>query len=94
MREVGCHGRSGHSRGAERTVAFDPQRPLTLPKEIEHWSLTTLREKLVKIGVKIVSPGRYVAFQRAEDLMMGAPAPVTDAQLRELGIRVAPPPKR
>ncbi len=32
--------------------------------------------------------------QRAEDLMMGAPAPVTDAQLNELHIRVAPPPKR
>jgi DNA-binding NarL/FixJ family response regulator len=25
-------------------------RTLALPKEVEHWSLTTLREKLVKIG--------------------------------------------
>jgi hypothetical protein len=24
-------------------------RTLALPKEVEHWSLTTLREKLVKI---------------------------------------------
>tara|TARA_R110002095_G_scaffold193151_1_gene171203 strand:+ start:55490 stop:55627 length:138 start_codon:yes stop_codon:yes gene_type:complete len=23
------------------------------PKEVEHWSLTTLREKLVKIGAKV-----------------------------------------
>ena len=29
------------------------------------WSLTTLREKLIKIGAKVVSHGRYVAFQMA-----------------------------
>ena len=39
---------------------------LALPKEVEHWSLTTLREKLVKIGAKVVSHGRYVTFQLAE----------------------------
>ncbi len=41
-------------------------RALALPKEVEHWSLTTLREKLVKIGAKVVSHGRYVTFQLAE----------------------------
>ena len=41
-------------------------RTLALPKEVEHWSLTTLREKLVKIGAKIVRHGRYVTFQLAE----------------------------
>ncbi len=41
-------------------------RTLTLPKEAEHWSLTTLREKLVKIGAEIVRHGRYVTFQLAE----------------------------
>ena len=35
-------------------------------EEVEHWSLTTLREKLVKIGAKVVSHGRYVTFQLAE----------------------------
>ena len=35
-------------------------------KEVEHWFLTTLRKKLVKIGVKVVRRGRYVTFQRAE----------------------------
>ena len=39
---------------------------LALPKEVEHWSLTTLREKLVKIGAKVVRHGRYVTFQLAE----------------------------
>ena len=33
---------------------------------MEHWSLTTLREKLVKIGAKAVRHGRYVTFQLAE----------------------------
>ncbi len=41
-------------------------RTLALPKEVAHWSLTTLREKLVKIGAKVVSHGRYVTFQLAE----------------------------
>ena len=30
------------------------------------WSLTSLREKLIKIGAKVVSHGRYVTFQMAE----------------------------
>ena len=41
-------------------------RTLALPKEVEHWSLTTLREKLMKIGAKVVRHGRYVTFQLAE----------------------------
>ncbi len=41
-------------------------RTLALPDVVEQWSLTTLREKLVKIGAKIVRHGRYVIFQMAE----------------------------
>src|SRR5271154_1332352 len=41
-------------------------RTLALPKAAEPWSLTSLREKLIKIGVKVVSHGRYVTFQLAE----------------------------
>jgi hypothetical protein len=33
---------------------------------IKNWSLTSLKEKLIKIGAKVVSRGRYVAFQMAE----------------------------
>ncbi len=44
----------------------DPKATWTLPLETEHWSLTTLREKLVKIGAKVVRHGRYVTFQLAE----------------------------
>lgn len=42
------------------------ERTLALPKEVDHWSLTTLREKLVKIGAKVVAHGRYITFQLAE----------------------------
>jgi len=41
-------------------------RTLALPEAVEHWSLTTLREKLVKIGAKIVRHAHYVTFQMAE----------------------------
>src|SRR6202011_357301 len=41
-------------------------RTLAMPKTSEPWSLTSLREKLIKIGAKVVSHGRYVAFQMAE----------------------------
>ncbi len=41
-------------------------RRLALPHAVKHWSLTTLREKLVKIGAKVVQHARYVVFQMAE----------------------------
>jgi Transposase DDE domain group 1 len=41
-------------------------RTLALPADVEQWSLTTLREKLVKIGARIVRHGRYLVFQLAE----------------------------
>ncbi len=34
--------------------------------EVEHWSLTTLREELVRIDAKVVSHGQYVTVQLAE----------------------------
>jgi hypothetical protein len=37
-----------------------------MPKTAEPWSLTSLREKLIKIGPKVVRHGRYVTFQLAE----------------------------
>jgi YD repeat-containing protein len=40
-------------------------RRLALPRSVKHWSLTTLREKLIKIGAKVVTHSRYVIFQMA-----------------------------
>ncbi len=39
---------------------------LALPRSVKHWSLTTLREKLIKIGAKVVRHAKYVTFQMAE----------------------------
>ena len=41
-------------------------RRLALPPSVKHWSLTTLRDKLIKIGAKVVRHSRYVTFQMAE----------------------------
>ena len=41
-------------------------RTLALPKAVKQRSLTSLREKLIKIGAKVVRHGRYVIFQMAE----------------------------
>ena len=48
------------------------RRFAVLPADVEHWSLTTLREKLVKIGARVVRHGRYLVFQLAE---VGCPKP-------------------
>jgi Transposase DDE domain group 1 len=57
---LSCHA-FGHN-----AIRLQLLRTLALPEEVEHWSLTTLREKLVKIGARIVRHGRYVVFQLAE----------------------------
>ena len=36
-----------------------------LPKPIQGWTLTTLREKLIKNGAKVVRHGKYILFQLA-----------------------------
>ena len=65
-------------------------RTLALPEEVEHWSLTTLREKLVKIGARIVRHGRYVVFQLAE---VAVPRALFAEILRRIDrLRPRPPP--
>ena len=39
---------------------------MVMLKATETWSLTSLREKLIKIGAKVANHGRYVTFQLAE----------------------------
>ncbi len=71
-------------------TAHSQHRTLATPKEAEHWSLTTLQEKLVKIGAKVVSNGRYVTFQLAE---VAIPRRLFAAALRPIdGLRPKPAP--
>jgi len=41
-------------------------RRFVLPREVAHWSLTSIQLKLVKIGAKIVSHSRMTVFQMAQ----------------------------
>jgi hypothetical protein len=65
-------------------------RTLALPEEVEQWSLTTLRQKLVKIGARSVRHGRYVVFQLAE---VAVPRSLFASILRRIDeLRPKPPP--
>ena len=64
-------------------------RRLALPTEIEHWSLTTLREKLVKIGAKVTRHATYVTFQLAE---VAVPRRLFAAILDRIAQLAIPPP--
>jgi len=63
-------------------------RRLALPGSVKHWSLTTLREKLIKIGAKVVRHSRYVTFQMAE---VAIPQRLFATILRRIG-RLCPVP--
>ena len=63
-------------------------RTLALPEAVKQWSLTSLREKLVKIGAKVVRHGRYVIFQLAE---VAVPRGLFEEILRLIAQLRAPP---
>jgi hypothetical protein len=44
-------------------------RTLALPAEVSRWSMTMLRERLVKIGARIVRRGRSMIFQMADVML-------------------------
>jgi hypothetical protein len=65
-------------------------RRLALPPAVRHWSLTTLREKLVKIGAKVVRHAKYVTFQLAE---VAIPRKLFQAILRRIAKFRLPAPR-
>src|SRR5512135_1116627 len=65
-------------------------RQLALPRSVQTWSLTTLCEKLIKIGAKVVHHARSVTFQLAE---VAVPRAWFAAILARIGrLRAAPGP--
>jgi Transposase DDE domain group 1 len=63
---------------------------LALPAAVKQWSLTSLREKLAKIGAKVVRHSRYVVFQMAE---VAVPKELVQEILRLIdGLRPRPAP--
>jgi hypothetical protein len=86
---TGCHGvtcRATDFRHATTSAIF--MRTMAMPKATEPWSLTSLREKLIKIGAKVVSRGRYITFQMAEVAVSRR----TFADILLLIARLRPPP--
>ena len=65
-------------------------RRLARPRDVEHWSLTTLREKLVKIGAKVTRHAKYVTFQLAE---VAVPRRLFAAILDRIARLAIPPPR-
>ena len=67
LARLSCHSfRSNKLRLQLHALAYNMGsflRTLALPEAVEHWSLTTLREKLIKIGAKVFRHGHYIAFQ-------------------------------
>ncbi|QDV49843.1 transposase [Gimesia fumaroli] len=64
-------------------------RRLVLPKPIQNWSLTTLREKLIKVGAKVTRHAKYVFFQLAE---VAVPRRLFAAILDRIARLAIPPP--
>jgi hypothetical protein len=62
-------------------------RHYPLPGEIAEWSLTSLREKVVKIRANVISHGRYLIFQMAE---VAVPRELFDCLLDRIA-RLRPP---
>jgi hypothetical protein len=67
-------------------------RTLAQPEVVKHWSLTTVRDRLVKIDAKIVRHGRSITFQMPEVM-------VPRALFRQIltviaALRPSPPPAR
>ncbi len=51
---VGLPLQSRHRAPTSLMSPCDPKRSLAMLEAVEHWFLTTLREKLVKISAKVV----------------------------------------
>ena len=65
-------------------------RTLATPEPIKDWSLTSLKDKLIKIGAKVVSHSRYIASQMAE---VAIPRQMLQEILRFIAeLRPQPPP--
>jgi hypothetical protein len=65
-------------------------RELALPRPVQIWTLATPREKLIKIGEKVLHHAKVVAFQLAE---VAVPQALFPAILGRIGrLRAAPSP--
>jgi len=64
-------------------------RQAVLPRSVRHWTLTTLLEKLIKIGAKVVRHSGQITFQMAE---VAVPRGLFRTILERIGRLRLPPP--
>ena len=59
--------RNLNGRGSAARARWAAKEPwaAALPQGVKQWTLTTLRDKLIKIGAKVVHHARRVVFQMA-----------------------------
>jgi len=62
-------------------------RQAVLPPAVRHGTMTTLREKLIKIGAKVVRHARKVVFQMAEVAVPGSCSGTSSGQLSGCELR-------
>jgi len=68
---LGQHTNHSDDHCEHRNSASSPNlgnflRQAVLPQAVRHWTLTTLREKLIKIGAKVARHSHKIVFQMAE----------------------------
>ena len=63
-------------------------RRFALPKDVSHWSLSSIQLKLIKIGARVVCHSRRTVFQMAE---VAVPEAVFAALLERIRCLVAAP---
>jgi hypothetical protein len=81
MARLSCHRfRSNEVRLILSLITYNlgnlwPGRPLrrVLPKKIDHWSLTSLQQRLVKTGGRLVKHARYYWLRLAESHLTRRP---------------------
>ena len=64
--KLSCRRFQDNAARLQLSALANALRPLALPRSVRTWNLTSLREKLVKIGAKVVAHARSVTFQLAE----------------------------
>ena len=86
----GCHASTfaanaacGSSFTRSPTISAISCAPWRAPEPIKDWSLTSLKEKLIKIGAKVVTHGRYVTLSQMAEVAVerGRCSPRTSLRL-------------
>jgi hypothetical protein len=63
-------------------------RQTALPRAVRQWTMTALRERVIKIGAKVINHARYTVFQMAEVAVSQELFAAILRRIRKLRLRV------